>query len=176
MARPRRARRAAALAAALAFAGCSSSPEIVDSEAERARVVAVVDGDTIKVRRPGDRVESVRLLGIDTPESRRPATPVECGSKTAGAALRRLVLGHDVVLRQDASQDAVDRYGRALAYVEVGGRDAGEAMVASGWAKPYVYRGVEFARVDAYRAAAREARARSAGVHGACGGDFHRAA
>jgi micrococcal nuclease len=87
-----------------------------------------------------------------------------------------LVLDRDVVLRVDPTQDAVDKYGRALAYVDVDGRDAGEAMVTSGWAKPYVYGGVEFERVSAYRAASRAAAARGAGVHGACGGDFHRAA
>jgi micrococcal nuclease len=121
-------------------------------------------------------METVRLVGIDTPESRRPNTPVECGSKKAGSALRRLVEGRDVVLRRDASQDAVDRYGRALAYVDVGGVDAGEAMVEAGWAKPYVYGGVEFERVSAYRAAARSASRARSGVYGACGGDFHRAA
>lgn len=169
MARARRARRAAALAA-LALAGCAAEPEPRDG-----RVISVIDGDTIKVE-SGGKVQTVRLLGIDTPESRRPQTPVECGSKKAGAALRRLVMGRSVVLRRDETQDAVDRYGRALAYVEVGGEDAGEAMVASGWAKPYVYGGVEFERVRAYRAAARRAEGRGSGVYGACGGDFHRGA
>ena len=53
----------------------------------RARVIAVVDGDTIKVRLADGGRETVRLVGIDTPESRRPKTPVECGAKRAGAAL-----------------------------------------------------------------------------------------
>jgi micrococcal nuclease len=137
--------------------------------------VRVIDGDTIKVAVDG-RTETVRLLGIDTPESGRPETPVECGSRKAGAALRRLVEGRIVGLSRDPTQDAEDRFGRTLAYVAVDGRDAGEAMVASGWAKAYVYGGVEFQRVSAYRAAQREAAARGAGVFGACGGDFHRAA
>ena len=47
------------------------------------------------------------------------------------------------------------------------GRDAGEAMVASGWAKPYVYGGVEFERVETYRAAEALATSRGAGVHAA---------
>ena len=176
MARARRARWAAALAA-IALAGCAT--EAPDTTApgtqQRGRVVTVIDGDTIKVELDG-RAQTVRLLGIDTPESRRPQTPVECGSKKAAATLRRLLLDRDVTLRSDPSQDAIDKFGRVLAYVDVDGRDAGEAMVASGWAKPYVYRGVEFERVDAYRAAQRGAASRGAGVHGACSGDFHRAA
>ena len=86
----------------------------------RARVIAVVDGDTIKVRLADGARETVRLVGIDTPESRRPNTPVECGAKQAGAALNRLVARRDVTLVRDPTQDARDRYGRTLAYVDVG--------------------------------------------------------
>ena len=63
-----------------------------------------------------------------------------------------------------------------LAYVDVGARDAGEEMVRGGWAKPYVYGDVPFARLRAYRAAELAARRARAGVHGACGGRFHSAA
>jgi micrococcal nuclease len=160
---------AAALAAlALALAGCAGTDTAPDERT--GRVTRVVDGDTIKLGR-----ETVRLLGIDTPESGRPNTPVECGAKAAGRALRRLLDGREVVLTFDPSQDETDRFGRTLAYVSVDGRDAGEAMIAAGWAKPYVYQRNEFERVDAYRAAQRRAQAERAGVFGACGGDFHRA-
>ena len=169
MARARRARWAAALV--LALAGCAT----VEGESRSGTVIRVVDGDTLKVRVDG-RVETVRLLGIDTPESKRPGAPVECGSRKAASALARLVARRAVVLAGDSSQDEVDRFGRVLAYVELGGDDVGEAMVASGWAKPYAYRGAPFARVGAYRAASRAARGRGAGVFGACDGDFHRAA
>ena len=59
--------------------------------------------------------------------------------------------------------------------MDVGARDAGEQLVRAGWAKPYVY-DVPFERLAAYRRAASAARERAAGVHGACGGDFHRPA
>jgi micrococcal nuclease len=141
-----------------------------------ARVITVVDGDTIKVRVDGGARETVRLVGIDTPESKRLETPVECGAERAAAELRRLVAGRTVTLVRDPSQDARDRFGRTLAYADLGARDAGEALVRSGWAKPYVYGGVPFARVARYRAAERAARRARVGVHGACGGDFHRGA
>ena len=79
-----------------------------------------------------------------------------------------------MTLVRDPSQDARDRYGRTLAYVDVGSRDAGEEMVRGGWATPYVYGGVPFERVGAYRAAESAARRARAGVHGACASDFHR--
>ncbi len=136
----------------------------------------VVDGDTIKIRTDDGSAKTVRLVGIDTPESKRPDTPVECGAKRAAAALTRLLSGKRVTVRRDRTQAAVDKYGRTLAYVDLAGRDAGETMVRTGWATPYVYRGVPFERVGAYRKAEEAARSAHAGVHGACASDFHRAA
>jgi micrococcal nuclease len=153
----------------LLIAACGGT---VEPEGRTVRVVRVIDGDTIRV----SGGETVRLVGIDTPESKRPETPVECGARRATTALRALLAGKTVSLRRDPTQDAVDRFGRTLAYVDVGARDAGEEMIRSGWAKPYVYGGVPFERVQQYRAAEQAARSSRAGVHGACAGDFHRAA
>jgi micrococcal nuclease len=155
----------------LLLAGCGAAPT-EPAQGREVEVVRVIDGDTIKV----SGGETVRLVGIDSPESKRPNTPVECGAKRAASALRALLAGKTVLLRPDPTQDATDRYGRTLAYVDIGSRDAGEVMVRTGWAKPYVYRGIPFDRVREYRAAEAAARASRAGVHGACAGDFHRAA
>jgi micrococcal nuclease len=78
------------------------------------RVTRVVDGDTVHVRLAG-RDETVRYIGIDTPESVRPGTPVQCYAEAASARNRRLVTGREVTLRTDA--ESRDRYGRLLAYV-----------------------------------------------------------
>jgi micrococcal nuclease len=82
--------------------------------AARGRVARVVDGDTIKVRL-GRRTETVRYIGIDTPESVKPGTPVQCYGHAATAANKRLVSGREVELR--AGAEPRDRYGRLLAYV-----------------------------------------------------------
>src|SRR3954447_12026994 len=58
-----------------------------------ARVTHVVDGDTIDVRMPGGNEESVRYIGIDTPETVKPDTPVQCGGPQAHEANERLVGG-----------------------------------------------------------------------------------
>ena len=74
----------------------------------------VVDGDTIHVQ-VGGRRETVRYIGVDTPESVKPGTPVQCFAKRASAFNARLVAGERVRLVRDA--EARDRYGRLLAYV-----------------------------------------------------------
>ena len=146
---------------------------IGDAATEDGRVTRVVDGDTLKVHVAG-REETVRVLGIDTPELHKPGTPVECGARAAARAMERFAAGRRVELVTDPSQDERDRYGRLLAYVD-GRRDLGEAMVRSGWAEVYVFEDEPFARLDRYRAAARAARSAGRGVQSACGGDFHSA-
>ena len=74
----------------------------------------VVDGDTIHARVDG-RDERVRYIGMDTPETVKPNTPVQCYGEAASAANRRLVAGARVELR--LGTETHDRYGRLLAYV-----------------------------------------------------------
>jgi micrococcal nuclease len=76
--------------------------------------VRVVDGDTIRVALPGGE-EPVRYIGVDTPESVKPGTPVQCFAKRASAFNARLVEGERVRLVRDVEER--DRYGRRLAYV-----------------------------------------------------------
>ncbi|HEY3019038.1 MAG TPA: thermonuclease family protein [Solirubrobacteraceae bacterium] len=77
-------------------------------------VTRVVDGDTVHVSVAG-RDETVRYIGIDTPESVKPGVAVQCFAKAASAANERLVSGQPVRLALDA--EPRDRYGRLLAYV-----------------------------------------------------------
>jgi micrococcal nuclease len=102
---------------------------------DAARVVRVVDGDTVVVR-TGGRDERVRYIGIDTPESVKPGTPVQCFAKAAAAANRRLVQGREVRIVGDA--EARDRYGRTLAYVyrASDGLFVNAELVRRGYAKP----------------------------------------
>ena len=143
-----------------------------------ARVVRVIDGDTLKVRLASGQTVGVRLIGIDTPETRKPRTPVRCGGPDATARMKRLALrngvGRTVALTSDPTQGRADRYGRLLAYVSGGGVDFGRAMISSGWARTYVY-DRDFARVTTYRSAQASARAARRGVWRTCGGNFQRA-
>ncbi len=83
------------------------------------RVTHVVDGDTIDVELPGGNEDTVRYIGIDTPETVKPDTPVQCGGPEAHDANERLVGGRIVKLRFDAERR--DVYGRLLAYVYLPG-------------------------------------------------------
>jgi micrococcal nuclease len=118
-----------------------------------AQVVRVVDGDTIRVR-IGDRIERVRYIGIDTPESVKPGTPVQCFAKRASAANAALVSGRRVRLVADVEHR--DRYGRLLAYVyrEPDGAFVNARLVRDGFARtltipPNVAHAAELARLAA---------------------------
>lgn len=140
-----------------------------------ARVTKVIDGDTIKVR-AGRRRYTVRIIGMDTPETRRPGVSVECGGPQASASLKRLApIGSLVVLKTDPTQATRDRYRRLLAYVRRSGKDLGRTQIDRGHANVYVYGGKAFARTAAYVRSLLAARDARRGVWSRCGGDFHSA-
>ena len=101
-------------------------------------IVSVVDGDTIKVRMSG-RVESVRLIGIDAPETNAPGRPVQCFGPEASAKAKELLAGKAVRLEFDASQGRRDRYDRLLAFVWVGDMLFNEWMIRQGYAREFTY-------------------------------------
>jgi endonuclease YncB( thermonuclease family) len=104
-----------------------------------ARVVNIVDGDTVDVLIDG-REERLRLIGIDTPETVAPQRPVECFGREASEQARALLEDQEVLLEADPSQDERDRYGRLLRYVWLpDGRLFNQEMVAQGYAFEYTY-------------------------------------
>lgn len=140
------------------------------------KVLSVVDGDTIRVRLRSRERLTVRLIGVDTPETRKPGAPVECGGRQATANLKRLAFkrnrGRIITLVTDPTQDRTDRFGRLLAYARVdSGRDLALEQIRAGWGMSYVYER-PFERVDSYGAAQNAARGAERGVWGACGGIF----
>lgn len=166
----------AALAALAALAVVLAAPR-VRGDTARATVVRAVDGDTLRVE-IGGRERSVRLLGIDTPETHRPGTPIECGGPQASARMAALAPpGAGVALEPDPGQDRVDRYGRLLAYVRLSdGRLLEDELLRAGWAMAYVYAGRPVALLGRFRAEEAAARGAARGVWGLCDGRFHRAA
>lgn len=148
------------VASLLVLAACSSTPVVLEVQApatigeeppgyEVAVVVRVVDGDTIRVvveeivPGPGagdTRVGAeypVRLTGIDTPESVKPDSPVECFGREASQALKALLDGETVRLVKDVED--TDRYDRLLRYVYFGDEMANARMVANGYAHAFTY-------------------------------------
>jgi micrococcal nuclease len=149
---------AAALFAAVAIAACGEQTrEPVAQRALGGRVVAVADGDTIRVRLDSGRVERVRYIGIDTPETDKPGTPGECFAERAREFNQRLVGDREVRLVLDAERR--DRYDRLLAYVRAGSTDVNAELLREGFAVPLVVPpNVRFAaRFDRLARAARRA-------------------
>jgi endonuclease YncB( thermonuclease family) len=144
-----------------------------DAQAARtpgsATVTRLVDGDTLHVR-IGGRDEDVRLLGIDTPETHKPNTPVECFGVEASRHLAALV-PRGTAVRLERDVEARDRYGRLLAYVyrQRDGLFVNLAMARDGYAAAYTYP-PNVAHADALVAAAGEARDQNRGLWAACGG------
>lgn len=102
-------------------------------------VVKVVDGDTIAILMNGKSV-TLRLIGIDTPETVDPRKPVQCFGKAASDKAKELLAGKTVRLEFDASQGTLDKYGRTLAYVFLAdGIFFNEYMIAAGYAHEYTY-------------------------------------
>jgi micrococcal nuclease len=105
--------------------GCGNDGDSSDPSGPiNVKVTHVVDGDTIDVAMPDGDEETVRYIGIDTPETVKPDTPVQCGGPKAHAVNERLVGGRTVTLRFDAERR--DVYGRLLAYVYLPGAGRGE--------------------------------------------------
>ena len=99
----------------------------------------VDDGDTIQVT-INQATVTVRLIGIDTPETVKPNTPVQCYGPEASARTKQLLTGHTVWLETDPSQDQVDKYGRTLAYVWLDQTTmVDEVLVRDGYAHEYTY-------------------------------------
>ena len=104
-----------------------------DPRGFHAYVVRAIDGDTIEARFDG-RAEDVRLIGVDTPETVKPDTPVQCFGPRASAFEHRTVEGRWVRLVPGAEQR--DVYGRLLAYVYLGRRFVNATLARRGLARP----------------------------------------
>ena len=97
-----------------------------------ALVTRVVDGDTVEVRLDG-RIEDVRYIGVDTPETVKPGAPVDCFGPQASSFNHRLVERRRVRLVFGAERR--DQYGRLLAYVYLGDRFVNAELVRRGFAR-----------------------------------------
>ncbi|MFZ2555846.1 MAG: thermonuclease family protein [Minisyncoccia bacterium] len=112
--------------------------ESTESEQELFDVIKVVDGDTIAVSMNG-KSETIRLIGIDTPETNDPRTGVQCFGKEATAKLKS-VIGTRVSIERDAGEGERDKYDRLLAYIySEEGTMLNKYLIAQGYAYEYTY-------------------------------------
>ena len=134
------------------------------------QVVKVIDGDTISVDIDGTTT-TLRLIGINTPETVDPRKPVECFGIEASNHAKELLTSKQVRLESDPTQDERDKYDRLLRYVYL--EDStfyNEQMIKDGYAYEYTYE-TPYQFQTQFKAAATYARNNKLGLwsHETCG-------
>lgn len=127
-----------------------------------------IDGDTIAVNMNG-QVEEVRFIGIDTPETHKPNTPVQCYGPAAAVHTQNVIkaAGGKVRLVSDSLSTNRDRYDRLLRYVYLpDGTDVNELNVREGYAFYYPY--FPFSKKAQFAADEQTAMKAHKGLWGAC--------
>jgi micrococcal nuclease len=147
----------------IGLASCSNSLPSPNGQADLVEIVKVVDGDTVDIDLDG-HTERVRLIGVNTPETKHPTKPIECFGPEASAYMTQL-LPKGTTVRIERDVEARDRYGRMLLYLYLGSDNLfiNLDLVARGY-------GIEpntFHRNDFVRAAA-QAEAANVGLWKAC--------
>lgn len=117
----------------------TTTEEATNKNKELYTVTYVVDGDTIDIDMDG-KTERLRLIGIDTPETKDPRKPVQCFGQEASAKAIELLLNQKVSLEADDTQDNRDKYDRLLRYVyREDGLFFNKWMIENGYAYEYTY-------------------------------------
>ncbi len=132
----------------------------------QARVIEVLDGDTLVVELADGTTDTIRILGVDTPETHHPTKGVQCFGPEAAAYTAARLTGRFVELEGDV--EPRDIYDRRLAYVIVDGHRFDDELLRRGFARLLV---IEPNRAHARDLLAAELAARHArrGLWAACG-------
>lgn len=110
----------------------------IDSSATY-KVTKILDGDTIQVK-IGKETYTVRMLGVDTPETVDPRKKPQCFGKEASDMTKKLLTKHSVIIRIDRTQNIFDKFGRILAYIErEDGMLINQFLLENGYAHEYTY-------------------------------------
>lgn len=138
----------------------------VSSQPGLYEVTRFTDGDTITVNMNGTP-EKVRMIGIDTPETHKPNSPVQCYGPAASAYTKELIDNHKVRLESDPNSTNRDRYDRLLRYVYLpDGTLIAEKIIRNGYG--FAYTQFPFTKKDAFILAEKEAEKAHAGLWGNC--------
>lgn len=121
------------------------APIAIESEplSFSALVSRVVDGDTVKIKKNGtasSTEDTIRLLGINAPESVDPRIPVQCFGKESSEYLKQMIEGKMVKVITDPTQNIRDKYGRILGYLYLPDDTfVNEKMISDGYAFEYTF-------------------------------------
>lgn len=130
------------------------------------RVTSAADGDTIKVDMNG-KTESIRLIGIDTPESVKPNSPVQCYAREASDFTKKTLSNKTVRLEVDPTGDNRDRYDRLLRYAYLeDGTLWNQALIEQGYG--FAYLSFQFTKQADFAAAQAKAQTSKIGLWASC--------
>jgi micrococcal nuclease len=130
------------------------------------RVTKAIDGDTIEVSING-KTETVRFIGVDTPETHDPRKPVQCFGEVAAAHTKKLVEGASVRLEADPTNSDRDKYKRLLRYVYLpDGTLLNAELIQDGYGFAYVI--FPFTKLDEFRTLETSAREANRGLWAGC--------
>lgn len=130
------------------------------------RVVSFSDGDTIKVDMNG-QTETIRFIGVDTPETHDPRKVVQCFGQAAAAYTKDLIGSNPVRLEADPLSTNRDKYDRLLRYVYLpDGRLVQAEIIKNGYG--FAYTSFPFTKSDEFTAYQRDARQAGKGLWGSC--------
>ena len=128
------------------------------------QVVNVIDGDTIQVK-IGNKVETVRLLGINTPEVENPYRHQECFGPEASKETKELLTGKEVYLLPDPQAPNRGKYNRLLRYVFLpNGEFINAELVKQGYAFEYTYDSQPFQFIKYFNYLENQARKKKLGL------------
>ncbi|MCY2967638.1 MAG: thermonuclease family protein [Planctomycetota bacterium] len=135
-----------------------ATPPLPPGESKIVQVRRIVDGDTLLLK-DGTRV---RMIGIDTPETKREGTPIQPFGPEASAYTQRAIEQGQIKLVFDGER--LDNYGRTLAHVYVGDRFLGEELIQQGLARVLYNHPYSDAMKDSFRAAENAATREKKGI------------
>jgi micrococcal nuclease len=135
---------------------------------ENAKVLKVIDGDTIKVL-ISNKEDMVRLIGIDSPEVVDDKKPVQCFGKEASSKAEEILNGKTIILESDLTQGNRDEYGRLLRYVFLeDGTNFDKFMISEGYAREYTFKGSSYKYQSEFIRAEEKAKEENKGLWKAC--------
>lgn len=130
------------------------------------KVASVIDGDTIVVNM-NDRPETIRFIGVDTPETVHPSKPKECYGEEASKKTLEMLLGKSVYLVPDPQTKDRDQYGRLLRFVFLeDGTFVNAKLIEGGFGFNYIYDPFQF--MKEFDRLEKQAKSAKVGLWGIC--------
>ncbi len=143
-----------------------TKPLVENIPAGSYRVVEFVDGDTIAVNMNGQK-ETLRFIGVDTPETHDPRKVVQCFGVAAAAYTKQLIGNNPVRLESDPLSTNRDRYNRLLRYIYLpDGRLVQAEIIKNGYG--FAYTSFPFTKSDEFLAYQKTAREQNKGLWSSC--------